>query len=91
MDKGRVHVLITRLCGVHMSIGVLCAIRTMLANLKSCRNTLDSLYFAEEVLAEKEVEIANQLFKELGWDVNSAVNSADFTVVKEAEEGKAAD
>ncbi len=87
MDSRKVHILLSRLCGVYMSIGVLCAMRTMLANLKSCRNTLDSLYFAEEVLAEKEVEITGELFKELGIDADTA----DLAAYQEAERGEAAD
>jgi hypothetical protein len=61
-----VKVLIDRLCAVNMSIGVLCAIRSMLANLKACQNTLDAIYHAEEILAEKELELHEQLMEVLG-------------------------
>jgi len=64
----QVKTLIDRLCAINMSLGVLCAMRSLLSNLKACRNTLDAIYLAEEILAEREVEIYEQLMEVLNAD-----------------------
>ena len=73
-----IRVLIDRLCALNMSLGVLCAIRTMLANLKFCRNTLDAIQLAEEVLAEKEMQLHEELMEVLGLAERSSLSNTSF-------------
>ena len=61
-----VRVMIDRLCALNMALGTLCALRSMLANMSVCRNTLDAIYKAEEVVAEKELELHEELMEVLG-------------------------
>jgi hypothetical protein len=61
-----VRVLIDQLCALNMALGTLCALRSMLANMNVCRNTLDAIYKAEEVVAEKELETHEEVMRCLG-------------------------
>jgi len=60
-----VRVMIDQLCALNMALGTLCALRSMLANMNVCRNTLDAIYKAEEVVAEKELELHEELMEVL--------------------------
>ena len=57
--------LIDGMCDLHLALGTLCTLRSILANMKVCDTMLSSIFKAEEVLANEIVRLYDELEKEL--------------------------